>query len=342
MKKSLKNIRLCLVGTFRPWIGGIPLLLENLTKNLEREGVKVYPVSKSTHPLIQPFKVVYGLLKSVPKCDIVHVLACSYWGFMPTIPSIIIGNLFKKKVVVTYHGGGAPIFLKKWGFLAKPFLNQADSLVVTSEFIKKTFTEHGFKPLLIPDVHDMSRFKFKERRSVKPNILFSRHLEKDYNPACAIRSFKIIKDRYPAARLELAGSGSQEDELRVLVEEIGLKDVVFLGRIRYEDMPEVYQRNGILVNPTNVDNVSPAVLEAFASGMPVVSTNPCDSIHPLIEDGVSGLIFDLDDSIGLSEKVFHLLEDQEYALDVSQNARKVIEKYSWNSVKPLYESIYLD
>lgn len=338
MNDEFRNLRICVVAAFNSVVA--QELYENPCRHLEEEGAKVYRLNKTIHPsILQPIKVSIVLLKHIRHIEIIHVHACSYGGFLPVPLAVMVGKLFGKKIVMTYHGGAAKDFLQKYGFIAKPFLKRVDKIIGPDDFLKDTFAEFGFKAESIPYVSDSGGFYYKEREKLEPKLIIARHLEEIYNIPCALRAFQIVKERYPQARLKIVGSGSLENKLKSLVDEMGLSDVEFTGQIKYEDMPQTYQSCDILVNPTNYDIMPLTILEPFRCGLPVVSTN-AGGIPYFIEDGENGLLVNKDDYVAMAKKICYLLENPEEACRIARNGKRTAESCSWESVRSKYASLF--
>ena len=347
----------CIVGEFPPPPGGMAVQADLLSRNLRGDGLRVRQVRTNRSfggiaaalgkvPVVRSvarFFVFNGaLLRRTTDSSVFHVLSNSYLSFfLFTLPPLVVARLSGRKVVVNYHGGAADEFLARWPS-AKAALRLADRIVVPSGYLRQIFEKHGLKASVVPNVCDLDRFRFAERKDPVPVLVVARHLEPVYNVACALRAFAIVKKERPAARLIVAGGGSQSEELRKLAAGLGISEAVsFLGDVKNEDMPRIYAQADFFVNSSSVDNAPMAILEAFACGLPVVSTR-AGGIPYLVEDGRTGLLVGVNDHEALAESVLSLVRSPERAAELVRNARAEAERYRWPSVRGEWMQIYLN
>lgn len=119
-----------------------------------------------------------------------------------------------------------------------------------------------------------SAFKFCARANSKPALLVNRSLEAHYNVACVLRAFASIQRRLPDAWLTVTGNGSQRAHLQQLASNLALRNTRFVGRISSEHMSALYDEHDVWLNASKVDNMPISILEAYASGLAVVTTSP--------------------------------------------------------------------
>jgi len=339
-------MRICIVSPLPPRIGGMAAQAKKLIDNLEKEdGIEVYGIA--TNPKIPTFlkKIRFlrgiigfvlfniALFKTIWKVDVIHLLSSSHLSFfLFTIPTVLISKLYGKKVIVNYRGGAAEDFFRRWIIIIKPILKMADEIIVPSGFLKDVFGKFGVETKIIPNIVDFNEFKYNAREKIKPNIIIARNLEKIYNIKCGILAFERIKKEFKEATLTILGSGSEEKFLKALVKELNIDGIRFLGQIEYKDIPKLYEEADILLNPSLVDNMPISVLEAFAAGLPVVSTN-VGGIPYIIEDGINGVLVKPDDFNEMASKVIELLKNPIWVSKIIQNGRKSAEKYTWEEIK---------
>lgn len=350
------KLAICIVSEFPPPPGGIGQQARLLSDLLKEEGYLIYEVptninlkgriSKLQHlkylkTIIALSYFLRRLIYSIPKVEIVHILASSYLNFfLFTIPAILAGTCFKKKIIVHYRGGAADSFIKKWkGFVKFP-IKMAHHLLVPSGFLYSIFMKHGFQPVIVPNIANLSLFQFKDRNDFCPRLFIARHLEPIYNISCAIRAFTLIRNHYPNAQLIIAGSGSQEKHLKRLVDEYHCAEAVsFLGRVPNDEIVKWYHEADIVINTSNVDNMPISILEAFASGCPVVSTR-AGGIPFLIENNKTGILVGLDDYKGVADAVRRIVEHPKETREMVRLAKKRVEMFSWREIRKKILKVY--
>jgi glycosyltransferase involved in cell wall biosynthesis len=244
-----------------------------------------------------------------------------------------------KRVVLNYRSGEADDHLSRWGMLVHPWLRMVDEIVVPSEYLRSIFARHGFKARVIRNVVDTSRFRYRERIPLRPRLLSTRNLEPYYRVDNTILAFTMLRTQYPEVTLTIAGVGSQEKELRRFAASLGNRGIRFVGKVKSENIHELYGEAHIFVNSSVVDNQPNSVLEAFASGLPVVTTGTGD-IKGMVRDGETGLIVPAGDPAAMAKAVAGLLEQPERARAMARRAQQEIERYTWSRVRDEWSAVY--
>ena len=124
------------------------------------------------------------------------------------------------------------------------------------------------------------------------------------------------------------GSGSQDAPLRALAAGLQLRNVTFAGRVPPSEIHRYYADADIYVQAPSIDNMPLSVLEAFASGLPVVSTN-VGGVPAMLTHGVHGLLAPANDDQAVAAHVLTLLESPEYARQLAAAAARTCDSYEW-------------
>src|SRR5215471_12419892 len=294
-----KRIKICLIVASPEIIGGHSVQASRLSRGLSAEpGIDVESlwINPRLPGILRHLKrikyvrtvttlaaYVVVLLIRLRTADLVHVFAASYWSFLlGPAPAVIIARLYRKPVILNYHSGEAGDHLARWR-TAIPIMRLADMIVVPSMFLVEVFAGFNLNAVPIANTVAPNGFKFRPRDEIKAIILSNRNLEPNYDVACTLQAFALVEKKVASARLIVAGNGSQADELRKLAVRLELRNIDFIGAVDPERMPEVYHRADIFVNASVVDCMPLSILEAFACGLPVVTTRsggiPCIVRH---------------------------------------------------------------
>lgn len=310
------------------------------------------PINPAPPRLLSPVRRVKGvrtlvtqtmywplLLRHLARADVAHVFSASYLSFvLSSLPAIVTARALGKAVLLNYHSGEAPDHLRR-SAMARQALRRCDRLAVPSRFLAGVFAEHGMEARVIPNTIDLERFAFRQRQPLRPRLLSTRSFEPMYNVACTLRAFRLVQDRYPEASLTLAGAGSQRRQLAALAEGLGVRHVRFAGAVAPADIWRLYADADIYVQTPDIDNMPLSVLEAFASGAPVVST-AVGGVPAILDDGVHGLLAPANDHAVVARDVCRLLEEPGLASRLAAQARASCERYRWAKVRNQWLALY--
>lgn len=280
------------------------------------------------------------LLWRVRKYDIIHIFCASYYSYsLCAIPALFISRLYGKKSILNYRSGEAEDHLENWR-TAVPTIRWANEVVVPSGYLVDVFARYGLRARAIYNIVELDRFSFRERHPLRPVFLTSRLLEPLYNVPCVLRAFAIIQERYPDASLTVAADGWMRSELEALARDLKLRNVDFIGFVRFEDMPALYDSADIYLSATSIDNMPSSITECMASGLNVVTTDGGGAIPYIMTNEVTGLIVDRDDHQALAASALRLLNDNELALKLVRNAHESSRKFTWPHIREEWLKLY--
>lgn len=282
------------------------------------------------------------LLWRVRQYDIIHIFCASYYSYsLCAIPALFVSRLYGKKSIINYRSGEAEDHLENWR-TAVATLRWADEIVVPSGYLVDVFARFGLRARAIYNIVELDRFTFRERQPLRPVFLTSRLLEPLYNVPCVLRAFAIIQEHYPDAKLTIAADGFLRGELEALARDLKLRNAEFIGFVRFEDMPELYDAADIYLSATSIDNMPSSLTESMACGLNVVTTDGGGAIPYIMTNEVTGLIVDRDDHKALAGSAIRLLNDNEFALRLVRNAHESSKKFTWPHIRNEWLNLYLE
>jgi L-malate glycosyltransferase len=282
------------------------------------------------------------LLVRLPRYDVVHIYSASYWSFLlAPAPALVIGRLLGKRVVLNYHSGEAEDHLQRWGWHAKPLLRLADSIVVPTKYLVEVFARHGLAASAIPNHIDVSKLRHRTRATVSPRYLSNRNFEKHYNVCAVIDAFAAVQASHPDAALVIAGGGPLRGALEAQVAALKLRNVRFTGPVPPDAMPALYDDADVFVNASLIDNMPLSLLEAYGSGLPVV-TSDAGGIPWIAADGETARVVPAGDVGALTAGMLDVIRDPAAALTRARAAHTfVTEQFSWDAVRARWQDAYV-
>jgi len=279
------------------------------------------------------------LLKELRRADVIHVFSASYSSFLlAPLPAVLIGRALRKPVVLNYHSGEAPDHLARSG-VARRILRRVNRNAVPSAFLRDVFSRFGIEATVVPNLVALDGLCYRPRVPLQPRLLSTRNMEPLYNVACTLRAFQAVQAQCPEASLTLVGSGSELPRLKTLASSLGLRNVVFAGRVDPAAIAGYYADHDIYIQSPRIDNMPLSVLEAFASGLPVVSTD-VGGIPAILTHREHGLLAPSDDAAMLAGHVLHLLADPDNARTMADQANRTLEAYTWPNVRRQWLAMY--
>lgn len=279
------------------------------------------------------------VIARVPRYDIIHAFSASYWSYLLwSFPPVLFGRLFGKKTIVNYRSGEADDHLTRWRS-AVPTLKLADVIVAPSGYLVDLFPRFGLSAISIFNILDRSKFPYRARREIEPIFLSNRGLEPLYNVACTLRAFHLVQQRYPDARLTVAHDGACRPKLQALAQELGLRNVQFVGQIPNERMRELYRETDIYLTSPDLDCMPGSLLECYSSGLPIIATK-AGGIPYIVRHGETGLLVELNDHQAMAQCAIRLLEDPALVERMTANGVRECEKYTAEAVGREWGALY--
>lgn len=355
-KPDINSNKLCLamVAPSLEILGGQGIQARSLHKALTRDGTNVLfiPVNPTFPwplawlrrvPILRTLfnEVLYiASLLQLRHADVVHIFSASYWSFLlAPVPAILMSRLFGKRIILNYHSGEAGDHLANWGLRVHPWLRMVDKIVVPSNYLRQEFAKFGYQAEVVHNIIDTTRYFYRERQALRPLLFSNRNLERHYCIDNSLKAFAIVKKHIPQAQLVIAGYGKEESRLKQWVANEKLSGVEFIGRVEPGEMSQLYNASDIFINSSVTDNQPISILEAFAAGLPVVST-PTGDIPSLVDNGRTGTLVGHNDPQAMADAIISLLESKLHAAIMARSAREFVERYTWPRVNQDWLALY--
>ena len=355
-------MKVLLICNYKPGVGGISGQVEILQRKLRSEG-HTADIFSTKGSFLWRLGLFCKLRKVARKYDVLHIHCCSGWGFLPAVVGVTAGRRLKKRVVLTYHGGGGERFFDKHSCLVRHFLMRTDANIVLSGFLAKVFDKHQLPYIIIPNIIELDESHYRERKEIKPHFICIRAHEPLYNIPCILRAFHKVITEIPEATLTLVGNGSQHEALMAMVKEMGLKNVIFTGKVDNSEIYQYLDQADIFLSAPTVDNMPVSVLEAMNAGLLVISSN-VGGVPYMVKDDDNdnddddndnndddddndddngcgtGLLFESDNDVELAKKMLWAVGNKTMTKTITMAAHKAVQQYRWGNIKDKLYTAY--
>jgi len=279
------------------------------------------------------------LVFTAAKVDVIHIFSAGLTSYaLWTLPALLIGRLYRKRIILNYHDGQAAQHVTEWR-TAIPSFRLADRLVTPSYFLVDVFAQFGVQAQSIFNIIDTNQFIYRKRGKLRPVFMTNRILEPLYNVGCILRAFAIIQDRFPEASLIVAHDGVCRPDLEKLAAELELKNTRFIGRVPHDQIPQLYDATEIYLTSSNFDCMPVSLLECFASGVPIVSTN-AGGIPYVVTDRVSGLLVEVNDHEAMAARAIEFLENEDLVKRMTDRGLEEVKNYHCDPVRDQWTELY--
>ncbi len=227
-------------------------------------------------------------------------------------------------------------------------LNHAGALVIGCDsFRDEVIEKHGTPTsrfTIVPGATNTDQFKPAQELGAlgqPARLLYHGRVDVRKGSVDFVRAGRQLLDRGHDVRLIVSGIGPSMTETRAEAEALGMSELVaFPGAATYAESPVRYADGDIFVSPTYAEGFSNTILEAMASGLPIVSTATVGVVDA-IDHERNGLLHEPGDVEAQVELTERLLVDPVLRKRLAQNAlRDVQEKYSWPVVATQIEEVY--
>jgi len=297
-----------------------------LVRDLDAIGARHYSLAVGKKSLFTIISMIGKLEEIIRKEDIDIVHARSR---VPALIAYFACKMSNRELITTAHG-----YYKKHPLSES--MGWGKMVIVASNIMAKHMIENFGVPheriRLIPRGVDVSRFIFTDparRRSKYFTIGMVSRITPLKGHADFIKAISLLRRKIPALKAIVVGSPGKIkylEDLRLLVRRLGLGQVVeFIPATG--DVPAVMSSLNVLVSATvTPEAFGRSIIEAQASGVPVVSTR-VGGVVDIIDDAKTGLFCAIHDPIDMADKIFSIYKDKDLQSNLAAEARKKVDTY---------------
>jgi L-malate glycosyltransferase len=268
------------------------------------------------------------------------------------IPCGAIAYLYKKKIpyIVSLRGSDVPGFNKRFSLFyifLKPIIRKiwrkSRAIIANSEGLKLLAqkTDHDCKIGVIYNGIDTQQFRpvRPDNHTDKLRILCVSRLIKRKGIEYLLKSIPLVKEKAGKNfEVWIVGEGNLEEELKDLSSDLGLSDlVVFKGYVAHENLPEIYASSDLFVLPSFNEGMSNTILEAMASGLPIITTDTGGKRELINSNGV---IIKEGNKQDIAEAIINLAGNPDKRKMMGQESKLMADSLSWEKVCEAYLKLY--
>jgi len=217
--------------------------------------------------------------------------------------------LAKPRKLIPFLAAPQSILVFIHAHIVKHLMKKADSIVAISSFVKKTLIKNGFDSRRIKVIYNpvMAENQSESLTKEVGTVLYVGRLDLEKGVEFLLKAMQNLKMTFGEVKLVIAGTGKQEDYLRTMAKDLGIKDrVEFLGLFSHETIKRLYESSAIVVVPSIwAEPFGRVVVEAMAHGRPVVASN-VGGIPELISSE-NGILIPPGDSAALADALASLI-----------------------------------
>jgi glycosyltransferase involved in cell wall biosynthesis len=240
---------------------------------------------------------------------------------------------------IRYHTEDEVLEGSTWRYLCW-FYEQMDLVFVPSRVYRQQLIERGFDPTKLrhfPHGTDIDAFHPRHRqpdfwekygRNGGPKVIYVGRVAKEKDLDILIDVYGQLAQRRPDCTLAVIGDGPF---LPLMKERLPYPNIVFTGFLLGQELSQAYASSDVFAFPSTTDTFGNVVLEAMASGLPVVVSDK-GGPKEIVQNGRTGLVAKGRDAPDLLRGIEMLIDDQELRSRMAKNCRSYAEKHSWENI----------
>jgi len=281
-----------------------------------------FPLIKYLQSSQRLFHLVKRLKPSVIYCN----------SGLPCQLAVPVGRLLNTPVMCHFHHPASKRYFYLW------LVKYATRLVFPSKYTQSVVREKcGRDGSVIYNAVDVeTRFvpvphrddSYRHQLGINQSVIVVGqvgNLSRHKRPDLLVRCFAEARSRNRNLHLVLVGEGVMRGELQTLIGELGLEQVVTLAGYVLDVVPYYQHVIDINVLASSAEGLGISVIEASACAVPSIVTD-CTGLREVVDDGITGLTFDGDDTGQLTAAIIQLADDPGQRCRLALAAREKVER----------------
>jgi len=330
----------------------------------EENLVKVKRVSDLLARYWNYFKALKSLAK---EADLIFAQGPTAAG----LPAILVKKFFNKKVIIkvvgdvawerSFNNGKVKDLIddfqnKKYcfgveiqKFLRSWTVKNADLVIVPSQYLKSIVVGWGVCPENVKVIYNsfesnlqiLDKNEAKQKLNLNGCIIFSSgRLAPWKGFADLIKLMPKFLTLRPDCKLLIAGSGPDEDRLKIISENLKVEDkVIFVGQVAQADMSIYYSAADLFILNSGYEGLSHTLLEALSYNVPTIASNKGGNPE-VIQDDLNGLLFDYGNQDQIFSVIEKILNNPSLAEKFKQESQKVLQNFNFQKMINEYFEIF--
>jgi glycosyltransferase XagB len=281
---------------------------------------------------------VYYIFKFRGKFDVILDSENGIPFFTPLFckePVVLLIHHVHKDIILS--GLRLPKYLLPLAFVAKqletkmmPIIYRNSTIVAVSESTKNDLVKIGFDNIHIvnPGV-DIDHFKPAEKYS-NPLVLYLGRLRYYKSIDTLLRAHKKVLKKVPNARLAIAGFGEARGMLEDYAKKLNIQDTVeFLGKVSEEQKQTLLARSWVFAYPSTMEGWGISIIEASASGTPVVASN-VPGLKDSVKNPHTGYLVEKGNAVDFAKQITELLLNKDLRSQMGRAGVNWAENFTWD------------
>lgn len=293
-------------------------------------------------------KLIKDAKKSNQPYSLTHAFFTVPCGFL----SMLLKFEFNLPYIVSLRGSDVPGYSDRFTILYKlitPLIRLiwrgAKKVISNSEGLRELALESSPKQIveIIPNGIDTELFAPNEESEARDKFIITpgaSRLTDRKGLNFLIEAVAKLAPKYPQILLRIMGEGNAREKLEQFAKDLKLENnCEFVGLVSHEKVPAYYREAKLFVLPSLNEGMSNAMLEALATGLPLISTQT-GGASELVADGKNGFLIKFKDSQDICEKIEKLILDETLRKKMALASRVLAQKLDWKNVAQKYAAVY--